>query len=161
VREIATQSDSGSRHYLTSHDLKNTIVFPPMPLDTKTQPRSFDPPQEPDWHRAIAVAAYYLAQKRGFVGEHSIDDWLAAERQVGQVISPIRDSEVTMSDKIRQKQPKPAAKTPVDTADQPQDVSRFEKFAATQAAGDGIQGDMLKRDKSVDEKIGANMADRK
>jgi hypothetical protein len=40
-------------------------------------------------------------------------------------------------------------------------VSRFEKFAATQAAGDGIQGDTLKKDKSVDEKIGANMADRK
>ena len=42
-----------------------------------------------------------------------------------------------------------------------QEVSRFEKFAATQAAGDGIQGDTLKEDKTVDEKIGANMADRK
>jgi hypothetical protein len=39
--------------------------------------------------------------------------------------------------------------------------SRFEKFAATQAAGDGIQGDALKKDKTIDEKIGANMADRK
>jgi hypothetical protein len=42
---------------------------------------------------------------------------------------------------------------------QPQ--SRFEKFAATQAAGDGIEGDALKPDKTVDEKLGANMADRK
>ena len=39
--------------------------------------------------------------------------------------------------------------------------SRFEKFAATQAAGDGIQGDALKKDKTIDEKIGANMAERK
>ncbi len=39
--------------------------------------------------------------------------------------------------------------------------SRFERFAATQAAGDGIQGDALKKDKTIDEKIGANMADRK
>jgi hypothetical protein len=39
--------------------------------------------------------------------------------------------------------------------------SRFEKFAATQAAGDGVQGDVLKPDKTADEKIGANMADRK
>jgi hypothetical protein len=39
--------------------------------------------------------------------------------------------------------------------------SRFEKFAATQAAGDGVQGETLKSDKTVDEKIGANMADRK
>jgi hypothetical protein len=39
--------------------------------------------------------------------------------------------------------------------------SQFEEFASTQAAGDGIQGDALKKDKTVDEKIGANMADRK
>jgi hypothetical protein len=52
------------------------------------KPRSFDPPQEPEWHRMIAEAAYYLAEKRGFVGEHSLGDWLAAEQQVRQVISP-------------------------------------------------------------------------
>lgn len=40
-------------------------------------------------------------------------------------------------------------------------VSRFEKFAATQAAGDGIEGDVLKPGKTLDEKLGANMADRK
>jgi Protein of unknown function (DUF2934) len=54
-------------------------------------PRSFDPPQEPEWHRMIAEAAYYLAEKRGFLGEHALADWLAAERQVRQVISPISD----------------------------------------------------------------------
>ena len=41
------------------------------------------------------------------------------------------------------------------------DASRFEKFAATQAAGDGIQGETLKKGQTVEEKIGANMADRK
>jgi hypothetical protein len=50
--------------------------------------RSFDPPQEPEWHRMIAEAAYYLAQKRGFLGEHCLDDWLTAEQQLRQVISP-------------------------------------------------------------------------
>jgi len=54
--------------------------------------------QEPEWHRMIAEAAYYLAQKRGFRGEHSLEDWLAAEQQVRQVISPILDSEVSMTD---------------------------------------------------------------
>jgi hypothetical protein len=39
--------------------------------------------------------------------------------------------------------------------------SRFEKFASTQAAGDGIEGDVLKPDKTIEEKLGANMADRK
>jgi hypothetical protein len=42
-----------------------------------------------------------------------------------------------------------------------QPKSRYEKFAATQAAGDGVQGDTLKSDKTEAEKIGANMADRK
>jgi hypothetical protein len=52
------------------------------------KPSSFDPPQEPEWHRMIAEAAYFIAEKRGFVGEHSLDDWLTAEQQVKQVISP-------------------------------------------------------------------------
>jgi DUF2934 family protein len=30
------------------------------------KPRSFDP-QEPEWHRMISEAAYFLAEKRGFV----------------------------------------------------------------------------------------------
>jgi Protein of unknown function (DUF2934) len=52
------------------------------------KPRSFDPPQEPEWHRMIAEAAYFIAEKRGFVGAHSLDDWLTAEQQVRQAISP-------------------------------------------------------------------------
>jgi hypothetical protein len=115
--------------------------------------------QEPEWHRMIAEAAYYLAQKRGFRGEHSLEDWLAAEQQVRQVISPILDSEVTMTDTIRQNQGPPSR----SKQDQPkyEGASRFEKFAATQAAGDGVQGDAKKADKTIDEKLGANMADRK
>jgi hypothetical protein len=55
-----------------------------------------------------------------------------------------------------------APPTPAKVEDEPKMVkSRFEKFASTQAAGDGIQGDALKQDKTVEEKIGANMADRK
>ncbi len=36
----------------------------------------------------IAEAAYFISEKRGFTGEHSLDDWLTAEQQVRQVISP-------------------------------------------------------------------------
>jgi hypothetical protein len=47
-------------------------------------------------------------------------------------------------------------------ADNPQAAkSRFEKFASTQAGGDGIEGDPLKQGKTIDEKLGANMPDRK
>jgi hypothetical protein len=117
---------------------------------------SFDRPEEAQWHRMIAEAAYYLSQKRQSSGEHCLDDWLAAEQQVRQRISPDLHPEATMNEKIAESPPKtqqnPAPKS---------DVSRFEKFAATQAAGDGIEGDAQKRDKSIDEKLDANMADRK
>lgn len=126
----------------------------------------------------IAEAAYYLAQRRGFLGEHSLDDWLVAEQQVRRAISPTLDSEVTMNETTPQSQPKSDTKAleanesaqdssrqdlhaKPDTGMPQHGISRFEKYAATQAAGDGIQGDTLKKNKTVDEKIGANMADRK
>lgn len=31
---------------------------------------------------SIAEAAYYLAEERGFVPGHELDDWLAAEREI-------------------------------------------------------------------------------
>jgi hypothetical protein len=43
----------------------------------------------------------------------------------------------------------------------PVEASRFEKFAATQAAGAGIEGDVAKKNKTEDEKLGAQMTDRK
>jgi Protein of unknown function (DUF2934) len=52
------------------------------------KPPSFHPPQQPEWHRMIAEAAYFIAEKRRFVGEHSLDDWLTAEQQVRQMITP-------------------------------------------------------------------------
>jgi len=49
---------------------------------------SFDPPQEPHWHQMIAEAAYYRAEKRGFSGEESLADWLAAEDEIRKILSP-------------------------------------------------------------------------
>jgi hypothetical protein len=127
--------------------------------------RSFDPPEQPEWHRMIAEAAYYFAQKRGFDGEHALDDWLSAEKQVRQAISPLPESD--MNQTIEQNEPEADEAIRKDSPAESgsgtplQAPSRFEKFAASQAAGDGIQGDARKPDKTVDEKIGANMADRK
>lgn len=35
-----------------------------------------------DLHHRIAVAAYFLAERRGFAPGHELDDWLAAEDAV-------------------------------------------------------------------------------
>lgn len=36
----------------------------------------------------IAVLAYYKAERRGFSGEHELDDWLEAEREIDGVEQP-------------------------------------------------------------------------
>jgi hypothetical protein len=40
-------------------------------------------------------------------------------------------------------------------------ASRYEKFAATQAAGNGIEGDVQKPNKTDEEKLGTQMTDRR
>ncbi len=41
-----------------------------------------------DWTAAIAERAYYKAERRGFVPGFELDDWLAAEREVAQLLAP-------------------------------------------------------------------------
>jgi hypothetical protein len=48
---------------------------------------SFDPPMESEWHRMISEAAYFLAEKRGFEPGRALDDWLAAELEVKEVLA--------------------------------------------------------------------------
>jgi hypothetical protein len=53
-----------------------------------TQAHSFNPPSEAEWHRMISEAAYYLAEKRGFVAGYALADWLAAEAAIKETLSP-------------------------------------------------------------------------
>ena len=55
---------------------------------TAVKKLSFDAPLEPEWHRLISEAAYYHAQQRGFEPGGELDDWLRAEREVRERISP-------------------------------------------------------------------------
>jgi surface antigen len=42
----------------------------------------------PDQRRNyIEVAAYYIAERRGFVGGNEIDDWAAAEAEIDRLLS--------------------------------------------------------------------------
>jgi hypothetical protein len=47
-------------------------------------PSGFDPSSDPSSSREalIAIAAYYRAERRGFLPGHEQEDWLAAEREV-------------------------------------------------------------------------------
>lgn len=38
-----------------------------------------------DRYQMIATAAYFRAEQRGFMGGNPVDDWLAAEAEIGQL----------------------------------------------------------------------------
>ena len=61
----------------------------------KAQAMNDSPPEEmneiaqpftSERHRLIEEAAYYIAEKRGFDGEHELEDWLQAEQIINQSI---------------------------------------------------------------------------
>jgi hypothetical protein len=43
----------------------------------------------------IAVAAYYLAEHRGFAPDGATDDWLAAEQQIDLMLDAVRRHGIT------------------------------------------------------------------
>jgi Protein of unknown function (DUF2934) len=49
--------------------------------------RARSSPSMGDRHRAIAVAAYFRAERRGFVAGGELADWLDAEREVDRQLS--------------------------------------------------------------------------
>jgi len=38
----------------------------------------------------IEEAAYYIAERKGFQGEHSWEDWLQAEKEVERMLKSLR-----------------------------------------------------------------------
>jgi hypothetical protein len=48
---------------------------------------NFYPPMEPEWHRMISEAAYFLAEKRSFQPGRTLGDWLEAELQVKRALA--------------------------------------------------------------------------
>jgi hypothetical protein len=69
----------------------------------------------------------------------------------------IRMSDKQSSNRPQDTKPKPAGKQEATNAEE----ARLANYAATQAGGDGIEGDVAKPDKTEDEKLGAQMPDRK
>jgi hypothetical protein len=58
---------------------------PPVPKAIMNT--NFYPPMEPEWHRMISEAAYFLAEKRSFRPGRTLGDWLEAELQVKRALA--------------------------------------------------------------------------
>jgi hypothetical protein len=46
-----------------------------------------------DRYRMIAEAAYYRAESRGFEGGSDLDDWLAAEMEIDQILGAVEEGD--------------------------------------------------------------------
>lgn len=46
-----------------------------------------EPPSGDILHEMIAEAAYFLAQRRAFAGNHAMEDWLEAQDQVNSMLA--------------------------------------------------------------------------
>ena len=69
----------------TSQALGASASAPPAPGNpstfSKLDETGAQPPVTPE---QIALAAYYCAERRGFTPGHELDDWLDAERELGE-----------------------------------------------------------------------------
>jgi Protein of unknown function (DUF2934) len=63
-----------------NRELSAILDSPPAPIRA---PANFDPSSSRE--ALIATAAYYRAQRRGFLPGYELEDWLAAEREVDGV----------------------------------------------------------------------------
>ncbi len=48
-------------------------------------------------YRMIAEAAYFLAEKRGFVGGDVAEDWLAAEAEIDRILQLTKENDSIMT----------------------------------------------------------------
>ena len=48
----------------------------------RSAPAIVDEAQAEELHHLVAVAAYYIAERRNFEPGHELEDWLAAEAQM-------------------------------------------------------------------------------
>jgi hypothetical protein len=51
---------------------------------------------KPDSASLIAERAYYRAERRGFTAGHELDDWLAAEREVTELLTASEPAPVAL-----------------------------------------------------------------
>jgi len=51
-----------------------------------------------EWHEMVAVAAYFCAERRGFLPGHEREDWFQAEAAIDAMLAGMRRAGVTRRD---------------------------------------------------------------
>jgi hypothetical protein len=62
-----------------------------------------------DRQQRIAEAAYYRAERRGFLADNELEDWLEAEREFDSLLTPFPDAIPGQGSEAANKPAKPTA----------------------------------------------------
>ena len=87
---MATQTDSSPQPNKSRTNSAHQIAQHAQPeiapsTVSRVVPKYIEPPTDEQRRELIAVAAYYLAERRNFQPGHEDEDWLAAEVQIGRL----------------------------------------------------------------------------
>lgn len=85
---MARTSATPRKNTSTSLATKSKSAIAPM---TPSSEKSFAGGMTTSWgeadrHQMIKVAAYYVAEQRGFIGGDAVADWLAAEARIDAML---------------------------------------------------------------------------
>ena len=86
--DVAARPDVTARGAVARREPKRTEAATKDKLATTVPALSGE-----DRYRMIAEAAYYRAESRGFEGGRDLDDWLAAEMEIDQILGAVEQGE--------------------------------------------------------------------
>ncbi len=85
VKRTAPRKTVAGKNVIAAKSVKKKVAAAPR---RKASPKRVSTPaiRPEERHRLIEIAAYYIAERRGFHGASPHDDWLQAEREVDAMI---------------------------------------------------------------------------
>lgn len=90
ARKVATVKNTAPRKTAADKNVAGAaeIVEVAAPRKKRTSPERVATPaiRHEERRHLIEAAAYYIAERRGFHGASSLDDWLQAEREIDAMI---------------------------------------------------------------------------
>lgn len=79
----ATKAKTSAKPAVAAKKSPSKAAATERPAATASKGKRIDPGQRRNY---IEMAAYYIAERRGFVGGNEIDDWAAAEAEIDRLL---------------------------------------------------------------------------
>lgn len=86
VKKAASRKTVAAKNTVGAAKMAETKVAPARKKRTSPERVATSAIRPEERHHLIEAAAYYIAERRGFHGASSHDDWLQAEREIDAMI---------------------------------------------------------------------------